>query len=79
MFIHHKRLTPDEIRNGAIFTCASFSFAPIRAKISIFVFDSHSRNSQGVHIPNGQSVSQSVSHFRVTFNKGIEFVYHEIL
>ena len=56
LLIHHKRLTPNEIGNGAIFTCAGFSFALIWTKKFIFVFDSHSRNSQGVHTPNGQSV-----------------------
>ena len=54
LFLHHKRLTPDEIGNGAIFTCAGFSFALIWTKRSIFVFDSHSRNNQGFHIPKSE-------------------------
>ena len=56
LFIHHKRATPDEIGNGVIFTCTGFSFALIWTKKSIFMFNYHSRNSQGVHIPNGQLV-----------------------
>ena len=54
LFIHHKRLTPDETGNGRIFTCVGFSFAQIWTKKSMFAFDSHSFNSQGVHIPNDQ-------------------------
>ena len=45
LFIHPKHLNPDEIGNGATFTCAGFSFALIWTKKTIFVFDSHSRNS----------------------------------
>ena len=40
--------------NGAIFSCAGFSCALIWTKKSMF--GTHSRNSQGVLIPNGQSV-----------------------
>ena len=40
--------------NGAIFSCADFSCALIWTKKSMF--GTHSRNSQGVLVPSGQSV-----------------------
>lgn len=47
LFVHHRCLIPDEIGNGAICTCAGFSFALIWTKKFMFVFDSHSLISQG--------------------------------
>ena len=57
LFAHQKDfLSSDDIGNGAIFTCAGLSFALIWHKTSAFVFDSHSRDRNGQHISNGQSV-----------------------
>ena len=47
LFIDHKELSSTEVGNGAIFTCAGISFALIWGRKSVFLFDSHSRNSEG--------------------------------
>ena len=48
LFVHQKDfLSSDNIGNGAIFICAGLSFVLIWHKISVFVFDSHSRNRNG--------------------------------
>ena len=55
LFAHQKDLLSSyDIGNGAIFTCAGLSFALIWYKT--YVFDSHSRDRNGHHISNGQSV-----------------------
>ena len=53
LFFHHKCISSDEIGNGAIFTCAGSSIALIWNTNSVFVFDSHSRESKGCHISDG--------------------------
>ena len=48
LFAHQKDfLSSDDIGNGAIFTCADLSFALVWHKISVFLFDSHSRDRNG--------------------------------
>ena len=42
--------------NRAIFTSAGFSIAIIWWNNSLFVFDSHSRNADGCHDPNGKAI-----------------------
>ena len=39
---------------GAIFTCDSLSIALIRARSSVFISDSHSRNKEGYQDANGK-------------------------
>ena len=57
LFAHQKDfLSSYDIGSGAIFTCAGLSFALIWHGTSVFVFDSHSRDRNGHHISNGQSV-----------------------
>ena len=57
LFAHQKDfLSSDDIGNGAIFTCAGLSFALIWHKTAVFVFDSYSRDRNGHHISNGESV-----------------------
>ena len=56
LFLYHKQITSEVLGNGAIFTCAGFSFALIWNKNSVFVFGSHSRDRNGCRVPNGQSV-----------------------
>ena len=56
LFNHHTGMLPNELGNGAIFTCAGFSIALIWHKNGVFVFDSHSRNSSGEHVENGYAV-----------------------
>ena len=53
LFLYHKQMT-ESLGNGAIFICAVFSFALIMNKNSEFVFDSHSRDRNDCHVPNGQ-------------------------
>ena len=57
LFIHPKHLNPDEIGNGATFTCAGFSFALIWTKkpflcltptvviVKVFMFEMVSQSS----------------------------------
>ena len=58
LFAHQKDfLSSDDTGNGSIFTCAGgLRFPLIWHKTSVFVFDSHSRDRNGHHISNGQSV-----------------------
>ena len=46
-------MTSESLRNGEIFVCAGFIFALILNK-KVFVFDSHSQDRNGCHVPNGQ-------------------------
>ena len=56
LFLYHKQMTSESLGNGAVFTCAGFSFALLWNKNSVFVFDSHNRDRNGCHVSNGQSV-----------------------
>ena len=49
-------MTSESLGNGAIFTCARFSFSLIWNKNLVFVCDSHGRERNGCHFPNRQSV-----------------------
>ena len=55
-FANYRNYTESERGNGAIFTRAGFSIAIIWWNNSIFVFDSHSRNADGYHDPNGKAI-----------------------
>ena len=54
--LHHKHLSSNKISCGGICTCTGISFILIQRKNFIYVFDSHSCDSKGVHVPNGQRV-----------------------
>ena len=56
LFLCHKQMASERLGNGAIFTCAGFSSALIWNKNSEFLFDSHSRDRNDCHAPNGPSV-----------------------
>ena len=56
LFSTHKHLSDYEIDTGAIFTCGGLSFALIWKKKSIFLFESHSRTSDGNQAANGQAI-----------------------
>ena len=75
LFIDHKELSSTEVGNGAIFTCSGMSFALIWGKKSIFLFDSHSRSSEGCHDPNGLSFLLVFSSF--TFLNNFILKYFE--
>ena len=47
--------------NGAIFTCGGYSVATIWTKNNVFLFDSHSCNTYGLHGPNGRAALSSFS------------------
>lgn len=53
-------MTSESSGNGAIFTCAEFSFPLMWNKNSVFLFDSHSRDRNGSHVPNVQISSLRV-------------------
>ena len=56
LFFYYKCLSSDKIGNGAIFTCAGTSISLIWNTNSVFVFDSHSRDSNGCHVSDSKSV-----------------------
>ena len=56
LFENHIHYSETEKGNGAIFTCSGLSIAVIWAGDCVFLFDSHSRNINGRHDPNGQAV-----------------------
>ena len=53
LFLYHKQMTSESLRNGETFACAGFIFTLIWNK-KVFVFDSHSQDRNGCHVPNGQ-------------------------
>ena len=55
-FTNHRNYTESERGNGAIFTCAGFSIAIMWWNNSVFVFDSHGRNTYGYDDPNGKAI-----------------------
>ena len=55
-FANFRSYTESERGNGAIFTCAGFSIAIIWWNNSLFVSDSHRRNADGYHDPNGKAI-----------------------
>ena len=77
LFSNHKHLSDYEIGTGAIFTCGGLSFALIWKKKFIFLFDSHSRTSDGNQAANGQAILlkfasiRDVNNFIITFYKRI--------
>ena len=75
LFIDHKELSSTEAGNGAIFTYAGISFALIWGSKSVCLFDSHSRNSEDFHDPNGLSVLLEFSSF--TFLNNFILKYFE--
>ena len=56
LLLPHKLQTSAEIGNGAVFICTGFSFALMWGKNTIYVFDPHSCDREGAHVPNGQAV-----------------------
>ena len=55
LFENYRHLTQRSTGDGTIFTCAGFSVGIMWNKTSVFLFDSHSRNNQGFHDPNGKA------------------------
>ena len=55
LFENYRHFTQRNTSDGAIFTCAGFSVAIMWNKKSVFLFNSHSRNNQGFHYPNGKA------------------------
>ena len=53
---NYKHYDSTEKDNGAIFTCAGFSVAVVWSQHYVYVFDSHSCNSNGFHDPNGKAI-----------------------
>ena len=56
LFENYIHYDSTEKGNGAIFTCAGFSVAVVWSQHYVYVFDSHSRNSNGFHNPNGKAI-----------------------
>ena len=55
LFENYRHYSESDRGNGAIFTCAGYSVATICAENNRFLFDSHSRNTYGLHDPNGKA------------------------
>ena len=56
LFANYRNYTESERSDGTIFTCACFSTGIKWWTNSVFAFDSHSRNTDGYHDPNGKAV-----------------------
>lgn len=56
LFANYRNYAESERGNGTIFTCACFSIGIKWWNNSVFVFDSHSRNTDGHYDPNGKAV-----------------------
>ena len=74
LFENHRHYSESDRRNGAIFTCGGYRAATIWAENNVFLFDSHSRNTCGLHEPNGQAVLLSFSTVS-SLNKYIKSFY----
>ena len=61
LFENYRHYSESDRGNGAIFTCGGYSVAIIFAENNRFLFDLHSRNTYGLHDPNGQAVLLSFS------------------
>ena len=73
-FANFRNYTEFKRGNSAIFTCSGFSIAIIQWINSLFVFDSHSRNADGYHDPNGKAI---LLEFRLvtSLNSHIKFFF----
>ena len=61
LYENYRHYSESDRENGAILTCGGYSVATIWAENNVFLFDSHSRNTYGLHDPNGQAVLLSFS------------------
>ena len=55
MFDDHNDILP-AICNGLIFTTGGYCFSLIWGKQNVYLFDPHSRDKNGLFIPNGSSI-----------------------
>ena len=56
LFQNYRHYSESDRGNGAIFTYFPYCVATKWAENNLFLFDSHSRNTYGLHDPNGQAV-----------------------
>ena len=55
LFENYRHYSEIDRGNGTIFTCGGYIVATIWAANNVFLFDLHSRNTYGLHDPNGQA------------------------
>ena len=61
LYENYRHYSESDRGNGAILTCGGYSVATTWAENNVFLFDSHNRNTYGLHDPNGQAVLLSFS------------------